>query len=149
MNTYKIINLVGKHRYLKHASNDFYFYAKHKLNYKDKDINIISTNLNTVNLTLNNFILKNTKNPNLIINSFYTPNKEELKVVNDVTNIYSSYSYENINLNITFLPYSENIKHDFLSKHTLFNDIYYIYDSDETKNEKMKNIFKVNINDGV
>ena len=149
MNTYRMINLVGRYKYLKYASEDFYNYAKYNLKINDKDINLISTDLNSLDFTLKTFILQNPKNPNLIINSFYTPNKEKLKIVNDVTNTYSNYSYENINLDVSLLPHNENIKHDFLSKHTMFNDIYYIYDTDESKEEKLKNIFKVNINDGV
>lgn len=149
MNSYRIINLVGRYKYLKYASEDFYNFAKYDLKFNDNDINLISTDLNSLDFTFKTFILHNPKNPNLIINSFYTPNKEKLKIVNDITNLYSNYSYENINLEVCLLPYNKNKQYDYLSKHTLFNDIYYIYDTDEIKYKKMKNIFKLNINNGV
>lgn len=149
MNSYRIINLVGKSTYIKVANNDFYNYASSFVCFDDKDINVISTNLNTLESTLKNSIIKNPKMPRLIINSFHTQNEKDLLILNNTTNVFSNYCYENINLNVKKIPNKSRKIYDYLSKHTIYNDIYYIHCTHNMKYKKLKNIFNITIFDGV
>lgn len=144
---YKLINLVGRYKYVREASHEIYNYISGYPEFRDHTM-IFNTNPTTIKLSLENIVnIKNFNNntsPKIIINCFPATSYENLLSLNIYVSYKSRYLYENINLSVHRFALDEEYKHSLLQKYYLYNDIYSLTDSENTKIGKIKSYIENN-----
>lgn len=146
VNRYKIINLVGRYKFVREACEDIYDCALSMPAIRG-NIQILHSNPKTQELTLRPFVdfyrFKGNETPKLIIHCFPCTSYKNLEDLNKYIDTKSIHIFEKMNLFVHQPPIEPDYREDILSRRTLYNDLYCTNDPYEHKQMKiMKYILK-------